>query len=100
MPEEKFTTTQIELLWRIYDVEYIYENEDKLILRVTLKSKYPRDFIFKKVDWYINITFALNSLIRNLETLLYWNEVKSCWLEDEERLAVYYKYWRKWSLVN
>lgn len=87
------------LLWKEYSIDFISENRDELRICIGLNKRVIKHYVFGKNEWYINMVYFDNIVARNFEWYLYWKEVEWDNIEFDARDAVFYKYWRKWTVL-
>ena len=90
----------MELLGKDYTLDFVYENDSKLVFNIVNSSKViEKVFTYKKDDGYINAVYFKVIVARNFESYKYWKECIDDQVYDEARLAVFYKYDKKWIII-
>lgn len=92
---------ELKLLWKVYDIDYVSESVNELIIAISYNKNAIKRYVFRKdADWYINEVYMKNMLCRNFEWYMYWKEVGECMVHEDDRMNIFNKRWRQWTLNN
>lgn len=91
---------EFNLLGKLYEVGFVSESINELIVFVAYNRNIIKHFVFKKqLDDYMNVVLFDNILIRNFETFMFENECERSGLVEDDKVNCFYKRWRKWKMV-
>lgn len=92
------------LLSQEYKIYFVRENDMELVVDICKNGTLLNPYRLRglKQEWYINMRYFISMVLRNFESMLYLQEVESCWpkFDIDARIPIWEKYWRQSILLN